>query len=445
MRSYFALFSLFCLVPSFAAQPAPSLCKDALIEGLKPISEISFDVTQQEEIWKFRSQGKLSEANVLEEEFARALQSAVVVEGQRVLSGHGQSGGGANSQKYELKLDIGVTGLFKFHPLEWRREVTGYRLAKLFRFPNFEVPVVVPFVFQGKQGSLQVYIHRANRTNERTDFRGWMAMQIFDFIIGNGDRHSGHNSLFEQIPELDFETLIGIDHGFAIQPDGKQHWRIIPHTYSEALRDPEIYKVIKGVTDEQIYRALSLFNSSRDELAKSIISRRNRVIDEMEFHLREPKVLQVRAQLRPEDASPEISTRVELRPAELSDGKNILIGLFDGNSTGFRNIDLRGVDSLSFKLASGGRGGSIRILADGREGEQIAEVRTPNTGGWHKWVEVTVPIKNVNRIADLHFVYWDRFHAHPHNEKVPLLDLRWVKLNRVEYTRELPGADSSLP
>lgn len=420
------------------------------------------EISYQKKIWNLRAKGEYHSANNLERSLESNLREAKVLNSERLSGGHGASSNQGKPYKLAIEVkDFGeMNAVFKFDHLEWRREVTAYRLARLFSLPAFEVPITVPYKYKGRTGSLQIFIDNAmpvksskhwqdysfvttketggflklysiggKKIVDTSKFPEWEAMQIFDFIIGNGDRHK--DNFFFMLNNNE-RYIAGIDHGFAVQTDGKNHWRIRPRpTYnSSALKD--FLKALREVNENQIFDALDLFNGTRKRLSRHMNRRRKQLIKEIEFHLLNSKT-ELHNELSVGQLDPELSTHLAIkngRDGTEESNRKILIDILDGEYVGFRNIDLRGIQSITFRVASGELGGTIYVHTDTRDGTKIGEARIYNTGGWHNWVDVTIPIKNIEKNTDLHLIFSDRFYSHPHEKRKIMFDLLWVRLNR---------------
>lgn len=92
------------------------------------------------------------------------------------------------------------------------------------------------------------------------------------------------------------------------------------------------------------------------------------------------------------------SRRLEAEFADEKSGLRVL-GSFlgaidDGHYARFKQVNLRGSASVTFRVASAGQGGIIELRSDGVEGPLLARKEVVPTGGWDKWVELTAGIEN---------------------------------------------------
>ncbi|SFB27002.1 Protein of unknown function [Amycolatopsis marina] len=65
----------------------------------------------------------------------------------------------------------------------------------------------------------------------------------------------------------------------------------------------------------------------------------------------------------------------------------------DGDWISFSPMNLTGIDQVAVRASSGGDGGSIEFRAGAPDGEVLATVEVPNTGGWNNYV--TLPPVNI--------------------------------------------------
>ena len=60
-------------------------------------------------------------------------------------------------------------------------------------------------------------------------------------------------------------------------------------------------------------------------------------------------------------------------------------------------------------VASALRGGNIEVRLDGPDGEKVAELNVPHTGGWENWNEIETPLtEKCKGVHDLYFVFSGR-------------------------------------
>ena len=77
-----------------------------------------------------------------------------------------------------------------------------------------------------------------------------------------------------------------------------------------------------------------------------------------------------------------------------------------GDWISFKPYSLSGVDSVTFRVSSGGPGGTIEIHAGSPDGKLVGSVSVPNTGGYTKYKTVgPVPITDPGGSNELFFVF----------------------------------------
>jgi PKD repeat protein len=67
-----------------------------------------------------------------------------------------------------------------------------------------------------------------------------------------------------------------------------------------------------------------------------------------------------------------------------------LLGLAAGDWAAYEPVNLTGVDSLSFRVASSQAGGGIELRRNSPTGELLGTAAVPNTGGAQRWSDVTI-------------------------------------------------------
>jgi PKD repeat protein len=90
---------------------------------------------------------------------------------------------------------------------------------------------------------------------------------------------------------------------------------------------------------------------------------------------------------------------------DVEGGRNIGY-IEDGDWISFEPMNFEGISSLDFRVASGGRGGTIQVRLDAPDGPLVAE--TPfiaPTGGWQSWTTVNVPIPATEGTHEVFFVF----------------------------------------
>jgi cytochrome c len=77
----------------------------------------------------------------------------------------------------------------------------------------------------------------------------------------------------------------------------------------------------------------------------------------------------------------------------------------DGDYVSYGPVNFANIDALTFRVASGGAGGTIEVRLDSPTGEQVASANVAPTGGWQTWVNVTAPITDPGGTHDVFLVF----------------------------------------
>lgn len=78
----------------------------------------------------------------------------------------------------------------------------------------------------------------------------------------------------------------------------------------------------------------------------------------------------------------------------------------DGDYISYESMNLAGIDAITYRFASNGRGGRIEIHADSPDGPLVGDSGyIEPTGGWQIWKDVTVPIEDPGGTHELFFVF----------------------------------------
>lgn len=106
----------------------------------------------------------------------------------------------------------GTSGIFKSHDT-WPNEVMAYEASEAMRMHL--VPPTVEVSIGGERGSLQRWVEDADegadyRATQRMKRDDWDKLQVFDWMIGNTDRH-GSNYLISQDG-----AVYAIDNGYSL-------------------------------------------------------------------------------------------------------------------------------------------------------------------------------------------------------------------------------------
>ena len=88
------------------------------------------------------------------------------------------------------------------------------------------------------------------------------------------------------------------------------------------------------------------------------------------------------------DGDPGVQTETTSDP----EGGGLNIGFIeDGDYVSFEPFNLEGIRAITFRVASGGAGGTIQLRLDAPDGPLVAETATiAPTGGWQNWTDVNL-------------------------------------------------------
>jgi hypothetical protein len=177
----------------------------------------------------------------------------------------------------------------------YAHEVAAFRLALLLGINR--VPVAMPYRFNGKSGSIQVWVENARTERMRVEGNikfpeelGWNQqahlMRAFDALIYNIDRHGG-NMLYDQ----DW-TLWFIDHtrGFQVNKEPFQGDSVF-------FVDKRFWKRLKEVEDDEIKQVLEPFMDRHH--VKALLKRRKKLVAHIEKILSERGETVVMFELKP--------------------------------------------------------------------------------------------------------------------------------------------------
>ena len=92
------------------------------------------------------------------------------------------------------------------------------------------------------------------------------------------------------------------------------------------------------------------------------------------------------------DGDPGVQTETTSDPQ--GGGQNIGF-IEDGDYVSFEPFNLEGIRAITFRVASGGAGGTIQLRLDAPDGPLVAETATiAPTGGWQNWTDVNLDLPN---------------------------------------------------
>ena len=91
----------------------------------------------------------------------------------------------------------------------------------------------------------------------------------------------------------------------------------------------------------------------------------------------------------------------------------------------FRSLDLTGIGSLTYRLASLDRAGTVNVHLDSPTGPLVSTVPFQPTKNWGTWTEQTTVVQRTTGLHDLYVVF-----SKPTTPNDNLISLDWVRFNR---------------
>ncbi|MEM7264004.1 MAG: carbohydrate-binding protein, partial [Planctomycetota bacterium] len=116
-----------------------------------------------------------------------------------------------------------------------------------------------------------------------------------------------------------------------------------------------------------------------------------------------------------------------------SGGSEVVSGIDDGDYVVLAGRNLMGMQSVSFRVASGTLGGAIEVRLDSPTGEWIGNANVTNTGSFCDWETVSTDLWTPAGFHDIYFVFRS---AEGHDA----FDLNWI-----EFSGESVGDDETPP
>ena len=104
---------------------------------------------------------------------------------------------------------------------------------------------------------------------------------------------------------------------------------------------------------------------------------------------------------------------------EAGGGQNIGF-IAHGDWISFTPMNLEGIESLNYRVASAGLGGRIEVRVDSLRGPPISAVRVGSTGDWQVYTDLAAPIANPGGTHELFFV----FRRNPGDDG--LFNINWI-------------------
>jgi cytochrome c len=101
-----------------------------------------------------------------------------------------------------------------------------------------------------------------------------------------------------------------------------------------------------------------------------------------------------------------------------------------------KNIDLHDVSSLTYRLASLDKDGSIEVHLDKPKGDLISTISFQPTGAWNKFTEISAEISNPGGKHDLYFVF-----AKPGMPNKNIASIDWVAFEGGRAVEVKPGQE----
>jgi hypothetical protein len=103
-------------------------------------------------------------------------------------------------------------------------------------------------------------------------------------------------------------------------------------------------------------------------------------------------------------------TKVQVENADvtynLRNTERNLGGINNGSYFVLKNIDLKDITSITYRLASLDKDGSIEVHANTLKGEIVSKLTYQPTGAWNKFAELSAPVTNpLAGKRDLYFVF----------------------------------------
>ena len=89
---------------------------------------------------------------------------------------------------------------------------------------------------------------------------------------------------------------------------------------------------------------------------------------------------------------------------EAGGGQNIGF-IAHGDWISFAPMNLEGIESLNYRVASAGLGGRIEVRVDSLKGPPISTVRVGSTGDWQVYTDLAAPIADPGGTRELFFIF----------------------------------------
>jgi PKD repeat protein/type 1 glutamine amidotransferase len=116
---------------------------------------------------------------------------------------------------------------------------------------------------------------------------------------------------------------------------------------------------------------------------------------------------------------------IQLEPTTDPEGGQEAVAFIDaGDLVAYDPVNLQGITSATFRVASAGAGGAIELRLDEPGGELIGTVDVPVTGSWQSWVDVDVPLTDPGGTHRLYLVFTNQDPA-----ATALFNLNYIEFN----------------
>jgi cytochrome c len=86
-----------------------------------------------------------------------------------------------------------------------------------------------------------------------------------------------------------------------------------------------------------------------------------------------------------------------------------------------KNIDLKGIDQLTYRYSSKDKGATIEVHIDSPTGPVVSTLAYKPTGDWRKYEEVSTPVRDPGGMHDLYVVF-----VKPEGPNRDLFSLEWL-------------------
>jgi hypothetical protein len=92
--------------------------------------------------------------------------------------------------------------------------------------------------------------------------------------------------------------------------------------------------------------------------------------------------------------------------ATTDEGGGQAMGFIDpGDFISFRPMNLRNIESVAYRVASAGAGGTIELRLDAPDGPVVATTAVAPTGGWQQWETLETPVTDPGGTHELFMVF----------------------------------------